>query len=352
MQKKPIKVKVKIANKEAEADPIEGNAKVLDEKPKTPLKQSYGVKLDKDGVKEMTKKEIQEEVDRDTQISSGNKTFTQMTINELDGQLTKFIGAVNVIKDKMMSGVHYIEIKGVDKPIITKQGTAWLAAATNMSVVTKEIKEIFKPNEDLIFYQHEATCSWGDTRFVSAMGSANSKEYNQKRKYEDAKSQKTVFDTINDVLQMSQKRARSQAIKEMIAMTDIFEADETNPLANSRKQMGIYTLFYQHFMKHAPKAPTKRKLKNGKMHSYSEKEKLNWQKDYLKSKYFTPAIYNLGLPTYGNWGIKDIEILEQSIPTWWEKYYEMSGTDKDMILDQKEAKKQTEEQTKEKENNE
>lgn len=271
-------------------------------------------------------------VQKETGITGGQQqTFLSMTVEQLGKQLDKFINAVKVIKERMINGVHYLEIQGVEKPIITKQGTAWLAAATGMSVIVKEVKEIIKPEQDFIYYQHEATCSWGNSRSVSAMGSANSKEYNQAQKYIKESSQKSVFDTMNDVLQMSQKRARSQAIREMVAMTDIFDTNEDNPKANNRKQMGIYTLFYKEFMKHAPKAPTKQKLKSGKWKFLTEKEKLNWSKEYLKAKYFTPMIYKMGLPTYGNWGIKDVELLEKEIPTWSKRFVELNQTDIEQI---------------------
>ena len=292
----------------------------------------YGVKQNKDGnFVEQTLPEVVKKIEKETSLSKGRNNFTDMTIKELDHQLEKFIKAITTIKKHMMNGIHYLEIPGMEKPIITKQGTAWLAAATNMTVTVKEVKEIINTDKDLIFYQHEATCSWGGSRSVSAQGSANSQEYNQRRKYEDEKSQKTVFDTLNDVLQMSQKRARVQAIKEMIAMTDIFETNEDNPLANKRKQMGIYTLFYKNFMKYAPVAPTKTKLKNGKWKTFTEKERLNWQKEYLKSKHFTPRIYEMGMPTYGNWGIKDIEKLETEIPKWSQRYMELSKNEKELI---------------------
>ncbi len=302
----------------------------------------YGVDTDikEDGVKELSLKEVKEDIEKETQISK-NRTFHEMTIKQLDKQLDKFINAVSLIKNKMINGTHYLEIPGVQKPIITKQGTAWLAAATNMTVKVEEVKCIMKPEIEFIFYQHEATASWGASRSVSAQGSANSQEYNQKRKYEDASKQKTVYDTINDVSQMSQKRARSQAIREMIAMTDIFETNEDNPLASTRKQMGIYTLFYKHFLTHAPDAPKKTKLKNGKWKFFTEKEKLNWKKEYLKNKFFTPMIYKLGLPTYGNWGTKDIELLEKEIPEWPKRYIELSYQDKEDMEDIKNAKKES-----------
>lgn len=279
---------------------------------------------------EQTITEVAKEIETKTGIAKYRQNFNDMSIKQLEHQLDRFIEAVKVIKKKMIAGIHYLEVKGVEKPIITKQGTAWLAAATNMSVVTVELKEIIDPKNDFIFYKHKTTVSWDGSRMVSADGSANSQEYNQKQKYQSVKSQKTVFDTINDVMQMSQKRARNQAIKELIAMTDIFETDEDNPIASNRKQMGIYSLFYKHFLTHAPAAPKKQKLKNGKWKFLVEKEKLNWQKDYLKNKYFTPKIYELGLPTYGNWTVMDVEILEKEIPTWENEFF-MNEYDQKLI---------------------
>lgn len=297
-----------------------------------------GIEVVEGEVVEQDMPAVVEQIEKETGLSKERHTFHEMTTKQLKHNLEKFIKAVNIIKEKMINGVHYLEISGIEKPIITKQGTAWLAAATGMTMKIEEVKEIIEPDKDLILYQHKATVSWGDSRAVSAMGSANSQEYNQKRKFEEQKSQKTVFDVINDVIQMSQKRAKSQAIKEMIAMTDIFETNEDNPLANKRKQMGIYTIFYKAFMQYAPDAPKKTKLKNGKWKFYNEKEKLNWQKDYLKNKYFTPQIYKLGLPTYGNWGIKDVEQLEKEIPLWPKKIVEMSEYDKELANETKNSK--------------
>ena len=64
------------------------------------------------------------EIEKETGLSKQSKTFTEMSVNELSGQLDKFMQAVEIIKKKMIPGVHYLEIHGVEKPIITKQGTA------------------------------------------------------------------------------------------------------------------------------------------------------------------------------------------------------------------------------------
>ena len=81
---------------------------------------------------------------------------------------------------------------------------------------------------------------------------------------------------MNDVLQMSQKRARNQAIKELIAMTDIFETNEQDPKASRRAQMAIYNTFFKYYLKYAPNAPKKQKNKRtGKIKLLTEKEKLN-----------------------------------------------------------------------------
>jgi hypothetical protein len=74
---------------------------------------------------------------------------------------------------------------------------------------------------------------------------------------------------------MSQKRAKSQAVRELIAMTDVFDTNEDNPKAKRTEQMKIYTLFFKHFLKFAPTPPKKTKLKNGKWKFFNEKEKLN-----------------------------------------------------------------------------
>lgn len=297
-----------------------------------------GVKTDENGnIVEQTMPEVIEEVEKETGLSkTHDNTFTSMSVKELEQNLDKYIKAVQIIKDKMINGVHFLEIQGVEKPIITKQGTAWLASATGMTTEVVETKEIIKPEIDFILYQHKATASWGDGRSVSAYGSANSKEANQAKKYEDVKKSKTVYDTINDVIQMSQKRARVQAIKEMIAMTDIFETNEDNPKASKNKQQGVYRIFYQVFMKYAPKAPTKKKLKNSKWKMLTEKEQLTWQKEYLRSKYLQPYLLENGMPTH-NWGIKDVEFLEKEIPLLPEKILELKEWEKDAIKAQKES---------------
>ena len=279
---------------------------------KTGLKEYYGVD---ENFNEIPLEQAQKQLQKETGLSN-QKTFINMTVEQLGKELDKFIEAVKIIKKKMVNGVHYLEIQGVEKPIITKQGTSWLAAATNMSVFIKEIKEVIKPEINFIMYQHQATAKWGENRSTSAFGSANSKEYNQRQKYEAKDKQKTVYDTINDVCQMSQKRAKSQAVRELIAMTDVFDTNEDNPKAKRTEQMKIYTLFFKHFLKFAPTPPKKTKLKNGKWKFFNEKEKLNWQKDYLKAKYFTPNLYELGMGTYGQWGIKDVELLTKKIPQW------------------------------------
>lgn len=268
---------------------------------------------------EQTPEEVQEELRRDGAIVE-TRTFTEMTNKELKANLDKFVEAVKIIKKKMINGVHYIEVAGVERPIIKKQAAEWIASATGMTVHTEVADKILDFENEFIYFSYKATASWGN-RSITADGSANSKEENQRKKYEDDRKSKTVYDVINDVQAMARKRGKQKAILELIAFTDIFETNEDNPLANSREQQKTYSEFYRYFLELAPNAPSKKKLKNGKWKILTEKEKLSWQKEYVRTKYLQANLLDMGLPTY-NWGKKDISAIIQNLNAWKKKALE------------------------------
>jgi hypothetical protein len=87
---------------------------------KTGLKEYYGVD---ENFNEIPLEQAQKQLQKETGLSN-QKTFINMTVEQLGKELDKFIEAVKIIKKKMVNGVHYLEIQGVEKPIITKQGTS------------------------------------------------------------------------------------------------------------------------------------------------------------------------------------------------------------------------------------
>ena len=297
-------------------------------KVKSQAKEEYGTTIVEDG--QLVKKsmpQVIEEIEKETglnEIKSEGDFALYIENERLDKDLEMFKGAVKVIKSKMELDQHYMILDGVEKPILLQAGAYWIATATRMNVdVELTEKHIDYKNND-IFYEYKGTASWKGNRSVSVYKSCHSKEFNMRAVWDNASSKKTIYDVRSNVSSMAQKRAKVAAIKELIAMTDAFETNEDNPKATKRRQMAVYQLFYKHFSKYMPVAPKKKKMKNGKFKQYTEKEKLNWQKDFIKSKYFTPRILEMGIPSFPNWGIKDVEKLEEEIPTWPKRFMELS----------------------------
>lgn len=294
------------------------NLNMVNVKSKQPEIKLKDYTVEEGKVVEYTPEDQKKELSKVTEPTS--ITFNEMSKDDFKHHIQRRMDAVEVIKEKMVEGKHYMDLPGVEKSMLTQEGADLLFASSGVTVETTEEKEILDHDRQFYMVIYKATASINGKIVASTDATANSKEENNIKKFIDLKKgeqkgDKTFYDTMNTVIRMAQKRAKVALARQFFAITGEFNDDNDNPKANKRTHQSVYTLFYKHFLDEAPKAPTKKKLKNGKWKQYTAKEQLQWRKDHIRATILQPKLLEMGLSTY-EWGIKDIEIIKKAIPTW------------------------------------
>ena len=78
--------------------------------------------LDQNG-NEQSIQQVKKELSVEKKVKP-HEVLEDMSIRKFKIKLDRYIAIAKAIKKKMINGIHYVEIDGAEKPIITKQGTA------------------------------------------------------------------------------------------------------------------------------------------------------------------------------------------------------------------------------------
>lgn len=253
----------------------------------------------------------------------GNIDLLDMETKDISAKLKHQDNAIQTVLQEMVVGRHYIEIPNLG-PYLTQDGADFLARATGISVSYELTEKTVMLDMDYIDFEYKAVGTVNGSKIGEAEASANSLEESHKKVFMKQEGDqwvklpnKSVFDVLNTVKQKAQIRAKKKLVRNILGISAMVGQDPElaeNPTANKHGQMSVYRLLYKYFLVHAPEAPAKKKLKNGKWKFFTDKEKLTWRKEWVRVNVLQPYLLENGMKTH-EWGINDIEELKKIIPT-------------------------------------
>lgn len=278
---------------------------------------------DANGTEAKPDKEIAKELSKE--LTQAEATLISNDNDKLRWQLIKKNEALAIIKEHFVEGRHFMQPTPNMKPFLTQDGASFLASAIGYTVTqTKENETL---TDDFYLCEYRASGKWKNgSQASSYTGSANSKEEDMRKQYEELtkdgvwikKNGKSVYDTIHNVQAKAKKRALVTLIRIDIGLSNEYGEEYEDPKANKTTQMKVYNHLYKLGLDIAPEAPKKKKNKLG-VKVFTEKERLDWKKEWVRAVIFQPNILKEGYPT-SDWGTKTVEEIINKIPKWIEEY--------------------------------
>lgn len=218
-----------------------------------------GTKIDLENNKVIPKEEVQANTELELTkrfIEDDIETRQSMTISINEGNKQVVSKAINnsqtlieVVNEVLKEGNDYGVIPGTKVKTLFQGGASVLARTFGIKVDYELVdKEVDKDDK---FYQwtYKATAYAGNNKLGEATATANTREQKFYANFWDTKLDKpklgkSVYDILNTVQQMSQKRAFVRVIRLVLGITSAFTQDY-EPQATKEEQLGVYSYIYE-----------------------------------------------------------------------------------------------------------